>query len=172
MVRVSRQDALALVLSLVLSIMLPIAVGAVGAVYNAASRDYTWYAAIEKPAWIPPSWLIGPVWTFLYITMGFSVWLVWRADRGQTVAGEHRVRTAFLVYAAQLGANAAWAPIFFGAKRIDIALAVIAVLLALIVATIRRFYQVNRLAGLLLVPYLAWVTFATVLNATIWQLNR
>ena len=76
------------------------------------------------------------------------------------------------MYAAQLGANAAWSPLFFGAKRIDLALAVIALLLVLIVVTIYRFYQVNRLAGLLLVPYLAWVSFATVLNATIWQLNR
>ena len=167
MVRVSRQDALALVLS----IMLPIAAGAVGAIFTSEAIP-TWYAAIEKPAWNPPPWLFGPVWTFLYITMGFSAWLVWRADRGQAIAGEHRVRTALLVYAAQLGANAAWSPIFFGAKRIDLALAVIAVLLVLIVATISRFYQVNRLAGLLLVPYLAWVTFATVLNATIWQLNR
>ena len=167
MVRVSRWDAIALVLS----IMLPIAAGGVGAIFTSEAIP-TWYAAIEKPAWNPPPWLFGPVWTFLYITMGFAAWLVWRSGRGQAVAVKHRVRTALLVYAAQLGANAAWSPLFFGAKRIDLALAVIALLLVLIVVTIYRFYQVNRLAGLLLVPYLVWVTFATVLNATIWQLNR
>ena len=167
MVRVSRQDALALVLS----IILPIAVGAVGAIFTSEAIP-TWYAAIEKPAWNPPSWLFGPVWSFLYITMGLSAWLVWRSGRGQAVAVERRVTTALLVYAAQLGANAAWSPIFFGVKSLGLALAVIALLLVLIVATIHSFYQVNRLAGLLLVPYLAWVSFATVLNATIWQLNR
>ena len=167
MILANRRDAAALLLSVVSAV----AAGGIGAIFTSEAIP-TWYAAIEKPAWNPPSLLFGPVWTFLYITMGFSAWLVWRAGRGQAAAGEHRVRTALLVYAAQLGANAAWSPIFFGAKRIDLALAVIAVLLVLIVATIRRFYQVNRLAGLLLVPYLAWVTFATVLNATIWQLNR
>ncbi len=166
MVRMSSRDAMALVFS----VMLPIAAGTAGAIFTMEAIP-TWYAAIEKPAWNPPSWLFGPVWSYLYITMGFSAWLVWRSGRGQGVAVAHRVRTALLVYAAQLGANAAWSPIFFGAKRVDLALAVIAVLLVLIVATIRRFYQVNRLAGLLLVPYLAWVSFATVLNATIWQLN-
>ena len=167
MIFANRRDATALLLSVVSAI----AAGGIGAIFTNEAIP-TWYAAIEKPAWNPPPWLFGPVWTFLYITMGLSAWLVWRSGRGQAVAVEHRVRTALLVYAAQLGANAVWSPIFFGAKRIDLALAVIVVLLVLIVATVRRFYQVNRLAGLLLVPYLAWVTFATVLNATIWQLNR
>ena len=167
MVRMSSRDAMALVFS----VMLPIVAVALGAIFTTGAIP-TWYADIVKPEWHPPSWLIGPVWTFLYITMGFSAWLVWRSGRGQAVAVEHHVRTALLVYAAQLGANAAWSPIFFGVKSLGLALAVIALLLVLIVATIHSFYQVNRLAGLLLVPYLAWVSFATVLNATIWQLNR
>lgn len=167
MVRVSRPDAMALVLS----IMLPIAAGAVGASFTmAASR--TWYAAIVKPEWCPPPWLIGPVWTLLYITMGLSAWLVWRSGRRRASVVGSGAWTPLRVYWAQLAVNAMWSPIFFGAKRVDLALAVIVVLLFLIVTTIRRFYQVDRLASVLLLPYLAWVTFATVLNATIWQLNQ
>lgn len=167
MIPANRGDATALLLS----IGAALAAGGIGAIFTIEAIP-TWYAGIAKPAWNPPSWLFGPVWTSLYITMGYSSWLVWRSGRRQAVAEEHRSRTALLVYAAQLGANGAWSPIFFGAKRVDFALAAIAVLLVLIVVTIGRFYQVNRLAGLLLVPYLAWVTFATILNATIWQLNR
>ncbi len=167
MIFANRRDAMALLLS----VGSAVAAGGIGAIFTSEAIP-AWYAAIEKPAWNPPPWLFGPVWTFLYVTMGFSAWLVWRSGRGRTVTVEQRSRTALLVYAVQLGANAAWSPVFFGAKRIDLALAVIALLLVLIVATIRRFYQVRRLAGLLLVPYLTWVTFATILNATIWQLNR
>lgn len=163
MVFVTRREATAMVLSL----LLPIAVGIVGAIFTSEAIP-TWYATIEKP----PSWFFAPIWTFLYVTMGISAWLVWRSDRGQAVGAERRTMTALLVYAAQLGMNAAWSPMFFGAKRIDLAMAVIAALLVLIVVTIYLFRQVNRLAGLLLVPYLSWVTFATALNATIWQLNR
>lgn len=167
MARVSRGDAVALVLS----ILLPLGAGAVGAGFTSGAIP-TWYGTLEKPSWNPPAWLFAPVWSFLYITMGVAAWLVWRAGRARSAAVGGRARSALVLYGAQLAVNALWSPVFFGARRIDLALAVIVVLLALIVATIRSFYQVRPLASILLVPYLGWVAFATALNAAIWQLNR
>jgi tryptophan-rich sensory protein len=125
-----------------------------------------WYAALVKPAWNPPSWLFGPVWTALYTLMAISAWLVWRRG-GARAPG--RPLGWFLL---QLALNAAWSPLFFGMKRMGWAFAEIVLLWLAIVATLRAFAPVHRVAAALLVPYLAWVTFATVLNGTLWWLNR
>ena len=129
------------------------------------ARPDGWYAALAKPAWNPPGWLFGPVWTVLYVLMGVAAWMVWR--RG----GWRTQRRPLSWFVAQLVLNTLWTPLFFGCHRIDLALLDIVVLWGAIVATIAAFWPVHRPAALLLAPYLAWVTFATVLTGTIWRLN-
>jgi tryptophan-rich sensory protein len=125
-----------------------------------------WYASLKKPAWNPPSWVFGPVWTVLYTMMAVAAWLVWR--RGG-FAAQGRPLAVFLV---QLGLNAAWTPLFFGLRRPDLALAEIVLLWLAIAGTLAAFGRVNRAAAWLLAPYLAWVTFATALNYALWRLNH
>lgn len=125
-----------------------------------------WYASIHKPAWNPPSWLFGPVWTTLYLMMATAAWLVWR--RGG-FAAQRRPLGWFL---GQLALNAAWTPIFFGLHWMGVALVEMLLLWGGILMTIKAFRPVSRPAAWLLVPYLAWVSFAAVLNFTLWQLNR
>jgi translocator protein len=124
-----------------------------------------WYASLHKPTWNPPGWVFGPVWTLLYSMMAVAAWLVSR--RGgwavQLVA-----LSAFLV---QLAFNAAWTPLFFGLHRPDLAFADIVLLWLAILSTIITFRRVHRGAAWLLLPYLAWVSFATVLNFTLWKMN-
>ncbi len=124
-----------------------------------------WYDALQKPAFTPPSWVFGPAWTTLYILMAVAAWLVWREGGWVERSG------ALGLFATQWIFNAAWTPLFFGAHRIGLALIDIVILWFLILATLVAFFQVRLVAGLLLLPYLAWVTFATALNFRIWQLN-
>lgn len=124
-----------------------------------------WYASLRKPSWNPPGWIFGPVWTALYAMMAVAAWLVWR--RGG-FAAQRRPLGWFL---AQLALNAAWTPLFFGLHWPGVAFAEIVLLWLAIVATLAAFRRVSRTATLLLVPYLLWVTFATVLNFTLWRLN-
>jgi len=125
-----------------------------------------WYAALHKPTWNPPPSIFGPVWSALYTMMAVAAWLVWR--RG----GWRAQRGPLALYLGQLALNAAWSPLFFGLHRPGLALLDIILLLALLVATLLAFARVHRGAGLLFVPYLLWVSFATVLNFTLWQMNR
>lgn len=130
-----------------------------------AGGDSAWYRILEKPGWNPPGWVFGPVWTTLYAAMGVAAWRVWR----QGGWGRHPVAlTAFVV---QLLLNFAWSFIFFGAQQVGWALVEIVGLWAAIVATIWLFRGVDRPAAWLLVPYLAWVTFATALNTAIYRLQ-
>ena len=124
-----------------------------------------WYAGLKKPSWNPPNWIFGPVWTALYATMAVAVWLVWK--RG----GFARQRAALSLFLLQLLLNALWSPLCFGAKNLGFGLADIVLLWLALTATVVAFYKVYRPAGALLVPYWAWVTFATVLNFTLWRLN-
>ncbi|SHK68755.1 TspO and MBR related proteins [Pseudonocardia thermophila] len=121
------------------------------------------YAALEQPPWAPPPWLFGPVWTVLYVLIAVSGWLVWR--RAGLTSPAH------VVYAVQLLLNMAWTPLFFAAGLIGPAFAEIVVLWIAIVATIVLFARIDKIAAWLLVPYLAWVTFASALNLAIWVLN-
>jgi tryptophan-rich sensory protein len=131
-----------------------------GATTAGSVRD--WYPTIAKPSWNPPGWVFGPVWTVLYALMAVAAWLVWRR------AGWCG---ALAWWTVQLALNAAWSPLFFGLHRIDLALVDIVALWAAIVGTTVAFWKVSPLAGGLFVPYLAWVSFAAVLNFTIWRLN-
>ena len=124
-----------------------------------------WYAGIEKPSWNPPNWIFGPVWTTLYVLMAIAAWLVWRRW------GFAGARTALVAYVVQLTLNAAWSWLFFGRQSPGAALADIVVLLIAIVVTLVLFWRKHRLAGALLIPYLAWVSFATALNLAIHRLN-
>ena len=126
----------------------------------------TWYAALDKPGFAPPDWVFGPVWIFLYTLMGVSAFLIWQ-DR-EHVAEK---RAALAVFLAQLVVNAFWSFAFFGLASPLAGFVVILVLLSLIVATILKFDRISKAAGLLLVPYLLWVSFAAILNFSIWRLN-
>lgn len=124
-----------------------------------------WYDTLDKPFFTPPSWLFGPVWTLLYFTMAVSGWLVWREG------GFAGARTALALFFAQLALNSLWSILFFGLESPGLGLVEILVLWAVIFLTVRAFQPASRPAAILLIPYLAWVTFATLLNAGIWWLN-
>ena len=124
-----------------------------------------WYAALKKPPWNPPAWIFGPVWTTLYTMMAVAAWLVWR--RG----GFAKQRKSLTLFLVQLAINAAWSPLFFRLRSPGSAFADILLLWLAIAATVVAFRRVSAAAMLLLVPYLAWVSFAAVLNFTLWRLN-
>jgi tryptophan-rich sensory protein len=124
-----------------------------------------WYASLQKPSWNPPGWIFGPVWTALYAMMAVAAWLVWRQG------GWDKQRKPLLIFLAQLALNALWTPLFFGLHWPGVAFAEIVLLWLAIAATIVVFRPVSRTALMLLVPYLAWVSFAAVLNFTLWRLN-
>ncbi len=149
----------------VVSIVLCLAAGFLGSLATRPSIP-GWYAALEKPSFNPPNWLFGPVWTLLYILMGIALFLVWRL--GLDTRG---VKTAVILFLVQLALNVLWSYVFFGAHRLGGAFAVIAVLWVFILLTMLRFFPLYRAAGWLLVPYLLWVSFASVLNFSIWRLN-
>jgi tryptophan-rich sensory protein len=145
-----------------------LAAGAIGAVFSpaASSAARLWYAALAKPGWTPPNSWFGPVWTALYVLMGIAAWLIWRERY-------HRGRNAALAaYGIQLLLNAAWAPLFFGARNIGAGLFVIVALWLAIAWTVREFAAVKAAAAMLLGPYLVWVGFASWLNLSIWKLNQ
>jgi tryptophan-rich sensory protein len=137
--------------------------GAIGAIASANAPQF--YSTLEKPAWAPPAALFGPVWTFLYICMAVAAWLVWR------VRGWAGARAALALFVAQLVLNALWSWLFFAWHRGALAFADIVLMLALIVATMFAFARIHRPAAWLLLPYLAWVSFATALNWSVWQRN-
>jgi translocator protein len=149
------------ILGLIGWLMLCFSASAVGVLFMPGE----WYSALNKPAWNPPGWIFGPVWTGLYAMMAVAAWLVWQ--RGG-FAVQRRPLGLFL---AQLALNALWTPLFFGLRQPGVAFAVILLLWLAILATLLAFRPVSRAAAWLLVPYLAWVSFAAVLNGTLWRLN-
>jgi len=138
---------------------------AIGGVGSATAPDF--YAALDRPAWAPPTWLFGPAWSLLYAMMAIAIWLVWRERT--TVP---RIATlAVALFLLQLLANALWSWVYFVWQSGALALANILVLDALVIATILAFRRVKPLAALLLIPYLAWILFATALTFSTWQRN-
>ncbi len=155
-----RRDSLGFIAFLVLCL----AVAALGGAATASSVG-NWYPTLAKPAFNPPNWIFAPVWTALYFMMAVAGWRVWRSD------GLRRARWALTLFALQLALNLAWSILFFGMHSIGAALIEIVVLLLAILATALAFWRRDRAAGMLFVPYAAWVAFAAVLNAAIWRLN-
>jgi len=124
------------------------------------------YFQLQKPSWTPPGYLFGPVWSILYLSMGVAAWLVWRR------AGFSGASLALTLFIVQLILNGTWSWIFFGMHKPGLAFAEILMLWGMILATMLAFWRVSSTAGMLFLPYLAWVSFAAFLNYSIWQLNR
>jgi translocator protein len=150
---------------LVLSLIICQMAGVIGSIFTSSSVS-TWYATLYKPGFAPPGSTIGLVWLFLFTLMGISLFLVWREglDRPD-------VKTAIYFFAAQFVFNVMWSWAFFGLQSPLSGLVVIAVLWVFILATIIKFWPISRIAAILLVPYLLWVSFAAYLNYIIWTLN-
>jgi len=165
-----RKVSLRSVLALILFLAISFAVAAFGSLTTIAQVD-GWYADAAKVAWNPPNWLFGPVWTVLYIAMAVAAWLVWRRRYFEYVT------PALALYVAQLVLNAVWTPVFFGgypligSPALWVALAVILLLDVCVAANIIIFWPVSRTAAILLVPYLAWILYATTLNLGLAALN-
>jgi tryptophan-rich sensory protein len=145
--------------ALAVFILLVVAAASFGAVFQPGD----WYEDLRKPPLTPPNWIFGPVWSVLYLCVAVAAWLVWRASAD---------RTALALWSAQLTLNALWSYLFFGLHQPALALVEILCLLGLIVATFAVFLRESSLAGSLIVPYAAWVGFASYLNAGVWYLNR
>jgi len=147
--------------SLLVFLAVSFAVAASGMLF----RPGEWYAELTKPSWTPPSWLFGPVWTVLYLMIAIAGWLVWRSAAGA------RLVWPLALFGTQMAFNGLWSAFFFGLHRIDLALVDITLLWLSIAGTIVAFARLQTSAAVLLVPYLLWVSFAAVLNFSIWRLN-
>lgn len=152
-------------MKIAISIITCLAVGFLSGMATAEAIP-NWYAALNKPLFNPPNWLFAPVWTVLYIMMGVAAGMVWGKGWDNKT-----IRAALIFFLAQLVLNGAWTLVFFGLKEILLALVVIVVLWILIFICIRRFLAIEKITGYLLIPYLLWVSFATLLNGSIWWLN-
>jgi benzodiazapine receptor len=141
-----------------------LAASAVGGAATASSVG-SWYPTLAKPSFNPPNWIFAPVWTALFFMMAVAGWRVWRRN------GLGGARSAMTLFALQLTLNMVWSIVFFGLHSIGAALAEILVLLLAIAATTVVFWQRDRIAGMLFIPYIGWVAFASVLNAALWRLN-
>lgn len=148
-----------------ISISLCLSAGFVGSIFTTPSIP-TWYAGINKPSFNPPGWIFGPVWTILYIFMGVSLYLVWKNGINK------KNKPAIIVFAAQLFLNILWSFLFFKLQSPLLAFIEIVVLWLMILATIIKFQKLSQTAARLLFPYLFWVSFAAILNYSIYSLNR
>lgn len=151
-------------LGLVVFVAICFAASAVGGLVTRPEIP-NWYAGLAKPSWTPPGWVFGPVWSVLYLAMAIAAWLVWRQG------GLRHARGPLALFAAQLLLNVAWSWLFFGLHSPGAALIDIGLLWVAIAATTIAFWRRSALAGILFVPYLAWVGFAAALNLAIWRLN-
>lgn len=144
-------------------LLLTFVAAAIGALASIDAGAF--YVELTRPSWAPPGWIFGPVWSTLYVLMAVAAWWVWRAR------GFGGARSALALYIAQLAANALWSWLFFAWHQGGLAFAEVLLLWGMIAATVVAFWRVSRLAAALLLPYLAWVSFAAVLNFTVWKLN-
>ena len=151
-------------LGLCLFISLCLLVSGLGGFITSNTVD-TWYPGINKPSFNPPDWVFAPIWIALYILMGIAAWRIWRKSQPKLIT------TSLAVFYAQLLLNLIWSCLFFGMQRIDLALLEIVVLLIAIIANTILFWRLDRQAGICFLPYVAWVTYAMILNASIWILN-
>jgi tryptophan-rich sensory protein len=153
------------ILKIVLMVVLCVTVGYLSGLVTRESI-LTWYVTLNKPSFNPPNWVFAPVWTLLYIMMGVAAGMVWISN-----SDEQTTKKALGFFAIQLGLNALWSYLFFGLHNPLLALIEIILLWLMIFETYNMFKKINKTVGLLLLPYLAWVSFAAILNASIWWLN-
>ncbi|MEO0198796.1 MAG: TspO/MBR family protein [candidate division WOR-3 bacterium] len=153
------------IVKFIISLGTPLLIGVVGGIFTSSSVQ-TWYREISKPSFTPPSWVFGPAWTLLYILMGISFYLVWVKNFGG------RAQFILPLYAGQLLLNLLWSLFFFGLKNPLLGLFDIVFLWLLILLNVYNFWKVSLVSGVLLIPYLMWVTFATALNAGVVLLNK
>ena len=151
-------------MKLFLSLLITLAVGGIAGYATATAID-TWYVSLNKPSFNPPNYLFAPVWTVLYIFMGIALYLIWKLPETK------KRDNAMIIFFVQLCLNFCWSLIFFNMQEIGLALIDIILLLFGIIASIAAFKPLSKTAAWLLFPYLLWVSFATVLNYAIWQLN-
>ncbi|MEZ5357253.1 MAG: TspO/MBR family protein [Candidatus Zixiibacteriota bacterium] len=152
-------------LTRILGLLLLLILSAIVAWVGATFQSGEWYLQLNKPSWTPPGWLFGPVWTYLYITMAIAAWLVW------IKGGWSANRAALTGYVIQMILNGLWSWIFFGRHMIGMALLDILLLLLSIIIVLILFRQRSKAAGLLFIPYVIWVSFASALNFAIWIMN-
>jgi len=151
---------------LIASLLLPLAIGGIAGIFTTEAIP-GWYASLNQPSFNPPNWVFAPVWIGLYLLMGISLFLVWKAS----VPGEEKSRAIYYFF-CQLVLNILWSYAFFYRQSPGLALVIIMVLWLFILVTLVKFYPINKIASILFIPYLLWVSFAAVLNYSIWQLNR
>lgn len=143
-------------------ILLCVGTGMIGGMVSAGAIE-DWYRTLAKPSWNPPDWVFGPVWTTLYVMMAVAAWLVWRT--------RDRVAPAMALFFVQLAFNLLWSLLFFGARSPGLALVEVVFLWTSVLLTMLAFFGRQTIAGWLFVPYLAWVSFAAILNFAIWSMN-
>ncbi len=148
---------------LIISILIPFVASAIGGFFTSTSVS-TWYIDLIKPSFNPPSWVFGPVWTILYLLMGIALYLVW-VDKSK------KKKLAFIAFGTQMFLNALWSVLFFGLQKPLFAFVEIILLWSSILITIIYFYRINKNAAYLLIPYILWVSFAAVLNFSLFILN-
>ena len=153
------------VASLIIAITIPLLIGGLGSIFTQESVS-SWYLELNKPSFNPPNWAFPVAWTYLYITMGIASWLVWIKKPVSNL-----VKPALILYGIHLFFNLIWSYLFFTLRNPEFALAEIIILWGLILVMTIRFFSISKPAGYLLIPYLAWVSFATILNASIVILN-
>ena len=153
------------ILKLIVSLVACQCAGLVGSIFTMKAIP-TWYAALEKPSFTPPNWLFAPAWVTLYILMGVAAFIIWRKGSEQW-----QVRMALITFLVQLVLNALWSVVFFGFKSPLAGVVVIVILWVAILFTILKFFKLSTVAGVLLLPYILWVSFAAILNISVWMLN-
>lgn len=153
------------IVKFIISIIVCQIAGLIGSVFTMPSIP-TWYAALKKPSFSPPNWLFGPVWIVLYVLMGISLYIVWKKR-----LKNKEIRVGILLFGIQLVLNTLWSIIFFGLQNPMYAFVEIVVLWFAITLTIYHFWKIDKKAAYLLIPYILWVTFASILNFSIWRLN-
>jgi len=151
-------------IAIIISIVIAQSAGLIGSVFTTSAIP-SWYADLAKPSWNPPSWLFGPVWLTLYTLMGIAAYFVYQKKE---LPG---AKIALIIYGVHLALNVLWSILFFGLKNPGLAFLEILILLGFIIATTILFWRINTWAGILFLPYIVWVSFATILNYTIWRLN-
>jgi tryptophan-rich sensory protein len=153
------------VVKLVVSLVACQCAGLIGSIFTTPAIP-TWYATLQKPSFNPPNWLFAPAWITLYLLMGIAAFLIWRRGLKQK-----EVRAALVVFLVQLVLNALWSVVFFGLQSPLYGMVVILALWVAILLTILRFFKLSTAAGALMLPYILWVSFASVLNIAIFMLN-